>query len=160
MLAIPRSFLLCAVLAIASVMSAPSRAEDVPVPYWASLRVDEVNMRVGPGEDYRINWVYRRLQLPMKVIRLKEGWRLVRDPDGAQGWVMARFLTRQRGAIVSGTGLADMREQGNAGARLLWRVEPGVVGKLGDCADGWCRFDASGHVGFIEQRRIWGAGEP
>jgi SH3-like domain-containing protein len=161
MLPSPSRVLTCAALACAGFFSSPlAAADDSGVPYWASLRVDEVNMRVGPGEDYRINWVYRRLQLPLKVIRLKEGWRLVRDPDGAEGWVLARFLSRQRGAIVSGKGLAEIHEQPSAASRLKWRVEPGVVGKLGDCTDGWCRIDASGHVGYVEQARLWGAGEP
>lgn len=130
------------------------------MPYWAALRVDKVNMRVGPGEEYRIAWVYKRKQLPVRVVRLKEGWRLVEDPDGARGWMLARFLTRERGAIVSGTGLAEMRDAGSPSARLKWRLEPGVTGKLGDCAEGWCEFDVSGHKGWVEERRLWGAGAP
>jgi SH3-like domain-containing protein len=135
-------------------------AADKGVPYWASLRVNEVNMRAGPSEEYRIAWVYRRQHLPLKVVRLKEGWRFVEDPDGARGWVLAQFLTRARGAIIAGTGPADMREQANPAAKLMWRLEPGVVGKLGDCAAGWCTFDVSGRAGFVEQTRLWGAGEP
>lgn len=131
------------------------------VPYWASIRASEVNMRVGPGEDYRIKWIYRRQLLPMKVVRTMEGWRLVQDPDGAQGWMLARFLSRERGAYVRGNGPADMREQGAARARLLWRIEPGNVGRLlDDCNKGWCRLDVAGHVGFVQQNRLWGAGEP
>ena len=153
----PKILLSLAFLALA----APAAAQqDREVPYWASLRVDEVNMRVGPGRDYRIAWVYRRKQLPLKVLRLKEGWRFVEDPDGAKGWVIARFLTPERGALVIGKGLADMRESGSESARLLWRVEPGVTGKLGDCESGWCRFEVSGHAGFMPQDRLWGAGPP
>jgi SH3-like domain-containing protein len=37
------------------------------VPYWAALRAGEVNMRVGPSEDFPIEWVYRRQGLPVKV---------------------------------------------------------------------------------------------
>ena len=135
-------------------------AEDREVPYWASLRVDTINMRVGPGEDYRILWVYRRKELPVKVIRLKEGWRLVQDPDGAQGWMLARFLNPKRGALVVGEGLAEMREKGDAGSKLLWRLEPGVTGMLGDCEDGWCRLAVGEHKGFVREGRLWGAGEP
>lgn len=141
-------------------IAAPAAAQNREVPYWASIRVDEVNMRVGPGEDYRITWVYRRKELPVKVVRLKEGWRLVQDPDGARGWMLGRFLSRDRSAVVKGRGLADMREKGDADSRLLWRLEPGVVGKLGDCADGWCRLEVAKHIGFVRQSRLWGAGEP
>lgn len=146
-------------LAMAAVPALAQDADD-GVPYWASIRVGEVNMRVGPGEDYRIAWVYRRPLLPVRVVRKKEGWRLVEDPDGARGWMLARFLSRERGAIVQGEGLAEMRDKGGDSARLLWRLEPGVVGKLGDCTSGWCRFETAGHAGQVPQARLWGAGEP
>ncbi|WP_216074561.1 SH3 domain-containing protein, partial [Acinetobacter baumannii] len=51
------------------------------------MRAKEVNMRVGPSPEFRIAWVYRRPGLPLKVLRMREGWRLVEDPDGARGWV-------------------------------------------------------------------------
>ncbi len=140
-------------------LAAPLSAEDTHVPYWASIRVSEVNMRVGPGEDYRINWVYHRPQLPVKVLRIKEGWRLVRDPDGAQGWMLARFLVRQRTAYVIGHDPADMMEL-QGGGKLLWRLAPGVVGKLGDCDRGWCAFTVGPRHGFVAKDRLWGAGEP
>ena len=149
----------CFLLAAAS----PALAADDGVPYWASLRGREVNMRVGPGEDYRINFRYRREDLPMKVLRVMEGWRLVQDPDGSRGWMLARFLKRERGAIVqgvNGTALIEMHEKADAASRLLWRLEPGVTGKLGDCAEGWCKFDVAGHAGYVRQDTLWGAGEP
>jgi SH3-like domain-containing protein len=141
-------------------LAAPAAADNTAVPYWASIRSEEVNLRVGPGEDYRISWVYHRQHLPLKVLRLKDGWRLVQDSVGNQGWMMSRFLTRERGAVVSGTGLADMRDKGNAGARLLWRLQPGVVGLLGDCSNGWCGFSIGDRRGHVAQARLWGAGEP
>lgn len=154
--------LMVAALLLAAVPPAAQEAaaQEAKVPYWASIRVEEVNMRVGPGESYRILWVYKRQNLPLKVLRLKEGWRLVRDPDGAEGWMLAQFLSRERGAIVSGKGLAEMRESGSDSARLRWRLEPGVTGKLGECAEGWCEFDAAGHKGWVRQERLWGSGEP
>ena len=149
-----------AALAGALLAASPLAADAGAVPYWAALRASKVNMRVGPSEDYRVAWVYRRQNLPVKVVRLKEGWRLVEDPGGARGWMLAQFLTRERGAIVVGEGPAEMREAGNAGARPMWRLEPGVVGKLGDCAAGWCSFDVDGRAGYVAHERLWGAGEP
>lgn len=147
-------------LALAAMAVTPAHAQDREVPYWASIRVEEVNMRVGPSGSYNVSWVYHRPLLPMKVLRLKEGWRLVEDPNGDRGWVLGQFLSRERTAIVTGPGPAEMRKEGTSGARLLWRVAPGVVGKLGKCEAGWCRFDTAGHVGFVEQARLWGAANP
>ena len=148
------------IAALSLVTAVPAQAQEREVPYWASIRVSEVNMRVGPSETYRISWVYRRPQLPLKVLRLKEGWRLVQDPDGTRGWVVARFLVPKRTAIVRGKGVAEMREKADGNARLLWRLEPGVVGRLGDCDSGWCKLDVDEHAGYVRQNRLWGAGNP
>jgi SH3-like domain-containing protein len=138
----------------------PAQAQDREVPYWASLRVDEVNMRVGPSENYPVEWVYHRAMLPVKVVRLYQGWRRVRDQDGAEGWIVARLLSPERSAVVVGKGLAAMRAEGNAGAALRWNLEPGVVGKLGDCEAGWCQLSVGARKGWVEQKRLWGAGDP
>lgn len=148
--------------ALASMMFAtvPAHAQDRETPYWASTRFDEVNMRVGPSQEYKIDWVYKRKGLPVKVVRLREGWRLVQDPDGAQGWIAASQLTPERHALVIGEGLVDMRETASGSSALRWRIEPGVVGLLGDCQSNWCEIDIGGRTGWVEQPRLWGAGEP
>lgn len=138
----------------------PAKAQEIEVPYWASIRASEVNMRVGPAEDYRIAWVYRRQNLPLKVLRVKDGWRLVQDPDGAKGWILSRFLTRQRTGYVKGAEPADMRQSGEASAKLLWRIAPGNVGLLGDCEAGWCQFEMGERKGYVREDRLWGAGAP
>lgn len=153
---------LAALAATALSVSAPfpAFAQEREVPYWATIRAESVNMRVGPSVDFPIEWIYRRPGLPMKVVRLNEGWRLVEDPDGARGWIVARLLSPDRGAIVTGSGLAAMRAAPNEAAELRWRLEPGVVGRLGDCAAGWCELDVAGHRGWVRQDRLWGDGEP
>lgn len=150
-------FLLVLILACGA---APAAAQDREVPYWASLRASVVNMRVGPSVNYPIAWVYRRPGLPVKVVRLHEGWRLVEDPDGARGWIVARLLDPERSAIVRGEDLAEIREEPGEASHLKWRVEPGVVGRLGDCEGGWCRFSTDGHAGWMRAGRLWGAGTP
>ena len=141
-------------------IAAPAAAQDREVPYWATLRAEEVNMRVGPSEAYPIEWVYRRAGLPVKVVRVMQGWRLVEDPDGERGWIVARLLDPDRGAIVVGEGLAEMRASPEADAAVRWRAEPGVVGGLGSCTEGWCPFDVGGRAGWVRAERLWGAGEP
>lgn len=139
---------------------APATAQDREVPYWATIRANELNMRVGPSADYRIDWVYRRPGLPVKVVRVLEGWRLIEDPDGARGWVVARLLSPDRGAIVIGNGTTELRDSPSPGASVKWRIEPGVSGVLGDCEAGWCELTVAKRTGWIRAARLWGAGEP
>ena len=59
----------------ATFVIAPLNAQDRTLPYWASLRYEKVNMRVGPSAEYPVTWVYLRQGLPVKVVRVREGWR-------------------------------------------------------------------------------------
>ncbi|MBV7266964.1 SH3 domain-containing protein [Erythrobacter ani] len=135
-------------------------AQQREVPYWASIRFDEVNMRVGPSQEYPIEWVYKRKGLPVKVVRVRESWRLVEDPEGEQGWIASSQLTPTRGAIVIGGGTADLREAADRTSALRWRAEPGVVGELKRCREDMCEIDVGGRTGWVDQERLWGAGEP
>ncbi|MGL1489029.1 hypothetical protein ACSTJG_24640, partial [Vibrio parahaemolyticus] len=50
---------------MAAAVAGPAQAgDDQAVPFWASLGKDQANMRVGPGRDYRINWIYVRKGVP------------------------------------------------------------------------------------------------
>ena len=151
--------LILALLLLGPPLVAPTPAHAEPaLPYWASLRAGEVNMRVGPGEDYKVLWVYRRQHLPVRVLRAMEGWRWVQDQDGARGWVLLRLLSRERGCLVIGRGEAELREKAGGEGHVLLRLGPGVIGKLGDCADGWCKAEVSGKLGYLPQGRLWGSG--
>ena len=147
-----------AALFAVSLLGTTAHAQNRETPYWATLRFDEVNMRVGPSQEYRIEWVYKREGLPVKVLRVREGWRLVEDHEGTQGWVAASQLSPRLGALVQGDDLADLRAEPSATAALNWRAEPGVVGELMRCRDDYCEIDVAGRSGWILQERLWGVG--
>jgi SH3-like domain-containing protein len=96
--------------------------------------------------------------MPVKVLRINQGWWLIEEIDGTRGWVYSSLMSRQRTAMVTGDGPAAIREQPQAGSRLLWNLEPGIIGKLGECQAGWCQLDVEGRTGWVEARRLWGAG--
>lgn len=157
--------LACFALALMATTAAPLQAQERVLPYWASLKYNEVRMRVGPSEDYPIEWVYKRQGLPVKVVRLREGWRLVEDADGAQGWIASSQLHTARGALVVGAGPTEVRAEPLAGAAVRWRAEPGVVALLLRCREAWCevnlatvkqRKNGQNVRGWIERQRLWG----
>lgn len=152
-----KGFLLAAgMIGALSVAGAGHAAPNKPVPYWASLAQDEARMRVGPSLDYPSNWVYRRRDLPVKVVQVLGLWRKVEDSSGAQGWMHVRLLSDTPTAIVTSE-IAPMRESPRDDARSLFRAEKGVVGRLSSCSNGWCAFDVQGQKGFIKAEDIWGA---
>lgn len=142
---------------LGTVMLVPAwAAENRPVPYWASISAGDALMRSGPGRNYPATWRYRRADLPVKVVQIHESWRKVREADGTEGWMAAALLSVQRTAIVVGQ-TRPLRAGPDAAAQILWRAEPGVVGKIAHCAAGWCELEVRGRAGYIAINHIWGA---
>lgn len=132
-------------------------AQDRKTPYWASISASEALMRTGPGRNYPAVWHYRRPDLPILVVKVHQNWRKVRDPDGTEGWMDAVLLSAARTAMVRG-GIASLRDEPDPGSRLLWRVAPGVVGKIRHCERGWCELNVKGKSGYVETSALWGVG--
>lgn len=148
--------ILAGALAVAAGAPASHAEKEGPaLPRYASLRHDSVHVRAGPGQDYPIRWTYQRQGLPVQVTREYENWRLVRDFEGAEGWVHAGGLTRRRTALVLGV-VRVLRAEPQDGAKPVARLEPGVVAKLEKCERAWCRISVPGHAGWMKQQEIWG----
>lgn len=125
-------------------------------PFFASIAAAKARMRTGPARTYPASWLYQRPALPVRVVAAFKEWRKVEDPDGTQGWMQANLLSATRTAIVRGAQPAPMLERPAAGARVMWRAAPGVVGRISQCGGGWCRLDVKGQAGFVETGALWG----
>ena len=71
----------------------------LPLPRFVTLSSGKINMRVGPGSRYPIEWVYTRRGMPVEIVAEYELWRKVRDVDGTEGWVLKHMVSSKRGAI-------------------------------------------------------------
>ncbi|WP_435417487.1 SH3 domain-containing protein [Parerythrobacter aurantius] len=144
-------------VALSACGSASAQQRDVP--YWASVDTTKLNLRVGPSKEYKIDWVYQREGLPVKVLRVKDdGWRFVEDHEGTKGWVASTMLSADRTVMVIGPGPVAMRSDPADNAAVKWQLEPGVIGRLGDCEAGWCEMEVDRRDGFVRADRLWGAG--
>jgi SH3-like domain-containing protein len=144
-------------LALASLAATTGTAlAQKKTPYWASISAGKARMRTGPGQQFPASWLYQRSGLPVRVLEIYPNWRKIEDPDGTQGWMQANLLSDARTALVKKGNVRSLYERPKGDARVLWRVEPGVVGRLSDCANGWCRLDVLGRMGYIEVEHLWG----
>ncbi len=132
-------------------------ASGLPLPRFAALRSDDVNMRAGPGTRYPIDWVYKRRDLPVEIEREFEVWRLVRDPDGTKGWVHQATLTGRRTLIVTGA-TRSLHRQADAQSPVVAELKPGVIGRIRSCASGsdWCQVQIGEYRGFLKRSEFWG----
>ena len=64
----------------------------LPIPRYVSLRSSRINVRRGPGLDYRKDWVFRHAGWPVKVVEEYGDWRRIVDVDEAGGWVFHAML--------------------------------------------------------------------
>jgi SH3-like domain-containing protein len=125
-------------------------------PYMASISAGRAMMRTGPGQNYPGTWLYTRRDLPIRVLRIYHEWRYIEDPGGTKGWMLVSLLSDQRSAIVTGEGLAELRESPDAASAVRFRAEVNVVGRISRCASNWCYFDVHGRGGYVRTDRLWG----
>lgn len=144
--------MLVAVLAFA----APAAAQDRPVPYWASIDSGKALMRAGPATSYPGIWLYQRRDLPIRVLKIHEDWRLIEDSEGTRGWMRRVLLSDTRTALVTGSSPRPVHAKRDDGSRVRYLVQPGVVGRIDDCREGWCHISFGTREGHIRVSHLWG----
>jgi SH3-like domain-containing protein len=147
-------------LAAALVAAAPAGAAAPPdksadLPRFGTLRADKVNLRVGPGNQYPIQWVFTRKGLPVEIIGEVDVWRRIRDAEGTEGWVHEHMVTGNRSIVVDGE-VRTLRAEPGATATAVARAEPGVIAHLLECRGPWCRVEADGIKGWLQRSEVWG----
>lgn len=151
-------------------MSVTKGPSGLPLPRFVSLKARRVNLRVGPGRDYAVAWLYVKSGLPMEIIQEYDNWRRVRDAEGTEGWIYQSLLSGERAAMVApwrrgrsaeGTDPAETHvglfAEPARSAGLVARLEPGVVVGIDSCTGEWCEARVDGLSGWVPQAQIWGA---
>ena len=130
-----------------------------PIPRFASLKADVVNLRIGPGDRYPVEWVYHRKGLPVEIIAQLEQWRRVRDSQGTEGWVHQRLVAATRNVIVKGAQRV-LYAEADATSPPVARLDAGVIAHLLECRKEWCRIEAQNASntirGWLSRDEIWG----
>ena len=140
-------------------VAAPAAAQEKQPPYWASIASGQAMTHTGPGRNYPNVWLYQRRDLPVRVVKKYDNWRLIQDPDGAQGWMLVTFLADRRTAIIRPGEPRPIHTGPSDSARIAYNAEPGVVGRISKCSLGWCRIDIGNHRGYVRTSDIWGVSE-
>ncbi len=131
------------------------KGSGLPIPRFASLRSDVVNVRTGPGTRYPVEWEFKRKGMPVEIVAEYENWRKIRDWQGAGGWVHQSLLTGKRSFIISSRAASLYKTPASA-AEVVAKLEPEVMGEIRSCAGDWCRVKVSGVSGWIERSGMWG----
>lgn len=136
------------------------RVTGLAIPRFVSLKSSAARLRIGPSTDYPIIWLYVTPGLPLEVVEESGNWRMVRDADGATGWMSAALLSGQRMAMVGNwleTNTA-LRTAPAAAASERAQLQGGVLVRLDHCDGAWCEVTIRRHglVGYVRQVDLWG----
>lgn len=138
------------------VAAVPAAAQDRPVPYWASIQSGEAMMRTGPARTYPGIWLYKRRDLPVRVLKRFENWRLIEDSEGTRGWMLRTMLSDTRTALIKAGDPRPVHSKPDAGSRVRYLAEAGTVGRIDECDKGWCRIRFGQREGHIRMADLWG----
>lgn len=136
----------------------------LPVPRFVSIKSSPVNVRGGPSTNHQVAWVFVKKGVPVEVTAEFENWRRIRDVDGDQGWVFHTLIDGARSVMVVGPDTARPRQGDlvtlhfapDSASDTVALVEPGVIGDLAQCGNGWCAVTFGGHEGFMRAERLYG----
>ncbi len=128
----------------------------LPIPRFASLKYKEVNLYVGPGREYPIEWTFLRQGLPVQITAEFDIWRRIRDWQGTIGWVPKGSLAGRRTVIVKSASVINMYKNPALNAPVLLRLEPEVIADFITTEGTWCRIKINKVEGWVEIKNLWG----
>jgi SH3-like domain-containing protein len=128
---------------------------NLPVPRYVTLKTNKGNARRGPGLSHRVDWVFTRPGIPLRVTAEYENWRRIEDSEGVGGWIHYTLLSGTRSVLVT-QDMAEFRNAPLPDAMVVVQAEQGVVGRLMECAPAWCRVGIEGYEGWVLKSALWG----
>ena len=128
---------------------------NLPIPRYVSLKAKEANARRGPSLSHKIDWIYKRKNIPLEVYAEYENWRRVRDFEGLGGWVHYTLLSGIRYVLIKDE-LLEMRLLPSSEAQVIARVPQHNIATLDKCNLDWCRIVDDGYKGWVLKSGIWG----
>ena len=131
------------------------KVTNLPIPRFVSLKAEEGNARRGPSLSHRIDWVFQRRNMPLRVTGEHGHWRRVQDRDGQGGWVHYSLISGARHVIVEND-MTPLNVKPDQSSPVNAYVESGVVARLGKCDLDWCRVSAKGAKGWVPKKVLWG----
>ena len=121
---------------------------------FLSLKKNKTNVRYGPGIDYPIKYIYRKVNLPVKQIDKKENWRRVIFLDNNSGWIHLSQL-KPSNSIITVEEKIFFKKPTDFSEPFA-RLEKGRLLVIKKCENGWCNVTTDNYTGWIKVKNVWG----
>ena len=121
---------------------------------FLSLKKYKVNVRYGPGFEYPIKYIYKKINLPIKQIDKKENFRRIIDFKNNSGWIHVSQLKKVN-SIIPKTDRILFSKPTNF-SKPLAKIEKGRVLLIQNCKNDWCKIKTGDFKGWVKIENSWG----
>ena len=121
---------------------------------FLSLKKNKVNVRYGPGFEYPIKYIYKKINLPIKLIDKKENFRRIIDLKNNSGWIHVSQLKKINSIIPKEDKILFSKPSNFS--KPMAKIEKGRVLLLQNCIEKWCRVKSGSFKGWIKIENTWG----
>ena len=118
------------------------------------LKNDKVNVRYGPSFDYPIKYIYKKINLPVKVIDKKENFRRIIDYKKNGGWIHISQLKQSKSFITASNKI--LFKKPTKFSKPLAKIETGRLLLLKKCERNWCLVETKSFKGWVNEEDLWG----
>ena len=118
------------------------------------LKNDKVNVRYGPSFDYPIKYIYKKINLPVKVIDKKENFRRIIDNKKNSGWIHISQLKQSKSFITVSNKI--LFKKPTKFSKPLAKIEAGRLLLVKKCERNWCLVETKSFKGWVDEENLWG----
>ena len=122
--------------------------------FFLMLKNSKVNVRMGPGMDYPIKFIYKKKYLPVKIIDKKDNFRKIIDHKKNSGWIHWTQLKKVNSLLVLSDRILFKKPTYNS--KPLANIKSGRLFVLEKCKKNWCEVSSQDYSGWITVENVWG----
>ena len=122
---------------------------------FLSLKKNKVNVRYGPGFDFPIKYIYKKINLPIKQIDKKENFRRIIDFKKNSGWIHISQLKKVNSVIAIKDKIIFVKP--SIFSKPIANVKRGRLLIVQKCKENWCKVRTDSLNGWVDKKNLWGA---
>ena len=121
---------------------------------FLSLKKNKVNVRYGPSFNSPVKFIYKKINLPIKLIDKKENWRRIIDLKNNSGWIHQSQLKKVNSIIP----LEDkvLFKKASNFSKPMALIKKGRVLIIQKCEINWCKIKSKEFKGWVKTDNVWG----
>tara|TARA_B100001063_G_scaffold230916_1_gene244486 strand:+ start:558 stop:1010 length:453 start_codon:yes stop_codon:yes gene_type:complete len=121
---------------------------------FLSLKKNKVNVRYGPGFDFPIKYIYKKINLPIKQIDQKENFRRIIDYKKNSGWIHISQLKKVNSVIAIEDKI--LFKKPTIFSEPIANIKKGRLLIIKNCEKDWCKVESESFKGWVDKKNLWG----